>query len=87
MGADILRRPQQRIHHVGLALREDVVMVERRRAAGKHEPGKARSRRGVLGLAVEPMTCPPDAFTSSVDLVRLAPGESHTASWTIAAIA
>ena len=40
-----------------------------------------------LGLAVEPMTCPPDAFTSGVDLVRLAPGESHTASWTIAAIA
>jgi len=39
-----------------------------------------------LGLAVEPMTCPPDAFTSGVDLVRLAPGESHTASWTIAAI-
>jgi len=38
-----------------------------------------------LGLAVEPMTCPPDAFTSGVDLVRLAPGESHTASWTIAA--
>lgn len=40
-----------------------------------------------LGLAVEPMTCPPDAFTSGVDLVRLAPGESHTVSWTIAAIA
>ena len=40
-----------------------------------------------LGLAVEPMTCPPDAFTSGVDLVRLAPGESHTASWMIAAIA
>ena len=39
-----------------------------------------------LGLAVEPMTCPPDAFTSGVDLVRLAPGESHTASWTISAI-
>jgi len=39
-----------------------------------------------LGLAVEPMTCPPDAFTSGVDLVRLAPGESHTAAWTLAAI-
>jgi aldose 1-epimerase len=39
-----------------------------------------------LGLAVEPMTCPPDAFTSGVDLVRLAPGESHTASWTITAL-
>lgn len=38
------------------------------------------------GLAVEPMTCPPDAFTSGIDLVRLAPGESHEASWTISAI-
>jgi aldose 1-epimerase len=36
-----------------------------------------------IGLAVEPMTCPPDAFNSGVDLVRLEPGESHSASWTI----
>src|SRR5699024_3241568 len=27
-----------------------------------------------LGLAVEPMTCPPDAFRSGTDVVRLAPG-------------
>lgn len=39
-----------------------------------------------LGLAVEPMTCPPDAFNSGTDLIRLAPGESHEASWTIRAI-
>lgn len=39
-----------------------------------------------LGLAVEPMTCPPDAFNSGTDLVRLAPGESHRASWTIRAL-
>jgi aldose 1-epimerase len=39
-----------------------------------------------LGLAVEPMTCPPDAFSSGVDVVRLEPGETHTASWTIAAV-
>lgn len=36
-----------------------------------------------LGLAVEPMTCPPDAFNSGVDLVRLAPGASHEAAWII----
>ncbi len=36
-----------------------------------------------VGLAVEPMTCPPDAFGSGVDLARLAPGASHTAAWTI----
>lgn len=35
------------------------------------------------GLAVEPMTCPPDAFRSGEDLVRLAPGAEHTASWSI----
>lgn len=39
-----------------------------------------------IGLAVEPMTCPPDAFNSGVDLVVLDPGASHAASWTIAAL-
>jgi aldose 1-epimerase len=37
-----------------------------------------------LGLAVEPMTCPPDAFNSGTDLVVLQPGASYRASWTIA---
>ncbi|WP_253250282.1 aldose 1-epimerase family protein [Arthrobacter globiformis] len=36
-----------------------------------------------LGLAVEPMTCPPDAFNSGVDLIRLEPGAMHSASWSI----
>lgn len=39
-----------------------------------------------IGLAVEPMTCPPDAFNSGVDLVVLEPGRSHTAGWRIAAV-
>jgi len=39
-----------------------------------------------LGLAVEPMTCPPDAFNSGTDLIVLQPGDSHTAGWTIAAL-
>lgn len=34
-------------------------------------------------LALEPMTCPPDAFRSGVDLVELDPGETHTVSCTI----
>lgn len=38
------------------------------------------------GLAVEPMTCPPDAFNSGTDLVVLEPGQSHAASWTVAAL-
>lgn len=36
-----------------------------------------------LGLAVEPMTCPPDAFNSGQDLVRLEPCAVHEASWSI----
>ncbi|GAT64529.1 aldose-1-epimerase [Planomonospora sphaerica] len=35
------------------------------------------------GLAVEPMTCPPDAFNSGTDLIVLQPGEKAEASWTI----
>lgn len=39
-----------------------------------------------IGLAVEPMTCPPDAFNTGVDLVTLLPGASHAASWRIYAL-
>lgn len=34
-------------------------------------------------LAIEPMTCPPNAFQSGEDVVRLAPGGSHSARWHI----
>ena len=34
-------------------------------------------------LAVEPMTCPPNAFRSGEGLVRLEPGQSLTSSWGI----
>ncbi|GAB7007970.1 aldose 1-epimerase family protein [Nocardioides sp. AN3] len=37
-------------------------------------------------LAVEPMTAPPDAFNSGVDLVRLAPGQRFSSSWGIRGI-
>jgi len=40
---------------------------------------------GHAGIAVEPMTCPPDAFNSGTDLVVLEPGDKHEASWTISA--
>ncbi len=33
------------------------------------------------GLAIEPMTCPPNAFNTGEGVVRLEPGESHTALW------
>jgi aldose 1-epimerase len=36
---------------------------------------------GRRSLAVEPMTCPPNAFRTGESLVRLEPGETHTARW------
>ncbi|MFT4260452.1 aldose 1-epimerase family protein [Microbacterium sp.] len=47
-------------------------------------PGQAGIHR--IGLAVEPMTCPPDAFNSGTDLVVLAPGAEHSAAWRIRAL-
>lgn len=40
----------------------------------------AQARRRTA-VAVEPMTCPPDAFRSGVDLIELDPGESWQGSW------
>ena len=48
---------------------DDVLPRERRRQA----------------LAVEPMTCPPHAFRSGVAVVTLAPGESWSGAWGLAA--
>ena len=39
-------------------------------------PGRRRR-----GLAVEPMSCPADAFNSGAGLVRLEPGETHILEW------
>ena len=39
-----------------------------------------RRRRSV---AVEPMTCPPDAFRSGRDLVTIEPGETWRGTWGI----
>ncbi len=33
------------------------------------------------GIAIEPMTCPPDALNSGTDLVTLAPTDAHTTTW------
>ena len=34
-------------------------------------------------LAVEPMTCPPNAFRTGDSLIRLEPGQSTTCAWGI----
>ena len=48
--------------------------------ADRPEPADNR-----VGLAVEPMNCPPDAFNSA-DVPVLAPGAEHLAEWTITAL-
>ncbi len=63
----------------------DWVQVYTDDGADKHGVSRA-------GLAVEPMTCAPDAFNQEnypydTGLIILAPGASSSASWTIAAIA
>jgi aldose 1-epimerase len=35
-------------------------------------------------VAIEPMTCPPNAFASGVDVIRLEPGASWSGAWGIA---
>lgn len=50
-----------------------------------HTPARAGPDEPPHGLAVEPMSCPPDAFRSGTGLVVLEPGEWHAAWWRIAA--
>jgi aldose 1-epimerase len=38
-----------------------------------------------LGLGVEPMTCPPDAFNSGIDVIDIKPGDTYSGSWGIMA--
>ena len=46
--------------------------------------GRATSdTEGTNGIAVEPMTCPPDAFNSGDSLVVLQPGEEWSGQWGI----
>ena len=41
------------------------------------------TRRRRNSLAIEPMTCPPDAFRSGTGLIRLDPGASWSGTWGI----
>lgn len=49
--------------------------------ADSSDPDKNR-----IGVAIEPMTCPPDAFNSGTDLARIAPGDTHRVQWRIGAV-
>ncbi|MDX6326419.1 MAG: aldose 1-epimerase [Nocardioidaceae bacterium] len=46
-------------------------------------PPPERSR---AGLALEPMSCPPDAFSSGTDLRRLEPGDTVQDAWRVSAL-
>jgi aldose 1-epimerase len=51
-----------------------------------HTADNADPAMNRIGVAVEPMTCPPDAFNSGEDLEVLEPGASSSAGWTIRAV-
>jgi aldose 1-epimerase len=48
-----------------------------------HTADRNGAADGRKSLAIEPMTCPPDAFNSGIDLVILQPKQSHSLSWRI----
>lgn len=45
-----------------------------------HLPDAGLSRRG---LAIEPQTCPPNAFVSGQDVIAVAPGETGQGAWSV----
>jgi galactose mutarotase-like enzyme len=49
--------------------------------SGDNLPDPARRRRG---LAIEPMSCPANAFNSGEGLITLAPGEEWAGTWSLA---
>jgi aldose 1-epimerase len=51
-----------------------------------HTADRPEPRLNRSGLAVEPMTCPPNALHTGDHLIRLEPGETHTAWWRIRAL-
>jgi aldose 1-epimerase len=51
-----------------------------------HTADRPDPKSSRIGLAVEPMTCPPDAFNSGRDLITLPVGGSCTVKWHLAGI-
>lgn len=68
-------------HGAAISFGQDCRWVQVHTADLPKDPDGSR-----MALAVEPMTCPPDAFNSGTDLVILRPGDQHTASWRLHAI-
>ena len=51
-----------------------------------HTADRGGEKGNRSSLAVEPMSCPPDAFNSGIDLIWLRPGDEHEMTWKICAI-
>ena len=64
----------------GTAISWDPAVLPWTQVYSSDKPGTPFHR---AGLAVEPMTCPANAFNSGEGLLVLEPGASHTASWLI----
>jgi aldose 1-epimerase len=52
-----------------------------------HTADRPEPENNRRGMAIEPMTCPPDAFRTGQGLIALQPGASTSASWTIRGLA
>ena len=52
-----------------------------------HTADRGGNISGRKSLAVEPMTSPPDAFNSKIDLIEIEPGKSFSMSWIIGNLA
>jgi len=74
-----LRHPE---HDGGVALWVDQHYRHLMLYTGDDRPDVARR-----SLAVEPMTCPPNAFRSGDDLLVLDPGASFHGTWGLGALA
>ena len=56
----------------------------RRSAGGRSSPAtRCTGERHRRSVAIEPMTCPPDAFRSGRDLIALEPGQTWSGTWGI----
>ena len=52
-----------------------------------HTADRPDAENNRVAMAIEPMTCPPDAFRTGEGLITLDPGASNSVWWTIRAIA
>jgi aldose 1-epimerase len=63
-----------------------VWMAERYRYIQAFTGDTLAPERRRRGLAIEPMTCPPDAFRTGTDLIILQPDESCTLEWGVSSV-